>query len=247
MINKKNLIAMGLMAITPLFAACSDDAASGADGGGDCTGHEICLPDADTNAPVSRTKTMIFTDPFGDEATGSSATLTRDPTMGALGMVMATDIQLVGMPAGDLVTGWWVFFNKPSECAGGDPTGAGNLCGPSDLGGPAEGSFGYMAPDSAGVATVGADGTSPMGDAATPVVDSTGSDAEWLLGNGPTNLMGAEMHVVYELHGKPLTDPAELDVQTHTFLGGCNVGEPYADVDPSPCKDFEFAFFNPEN
>lgn len=241
MINKKDLLAIGLMAFTPLFVACGDD--SGADDGGGCSGHEICPPDAgpsfDADVNAVETRTSIFYDAIDeahDEIPGSSVTLVQDPVAQE---ITAKDWVAKGLVPGDVVTVWWVFFTDQTDCTAGS---AGAKCGAPDLQVASTiPGFGYAGPAPMGGAIVDANGDATFPALTTPVVDEAAVNADFLIGNGLRDLKSTEIHVVLRTHGQALADDALLESQLGTFNGGCLDGEP----NMGDCANVQFAYFNP--
>ena len=137
-------------------------------------------------------------------------------------------------------TAWWVVFNNPEFCTGG------NACGPDDLGNEAANvavfhATGFFS-DAAGAANFTAHlkhGPVPAG---TDVVLNDGDGVGLEYNNG----LGAEIHIVVRGHG-PAPDPnngdAEFTVadQLSLFNGGCvgAVGDPADDA----CEDEQVFIF----
>lgn len=121
------------------------------------------------------------------------------------------------LPAGDANTVWYVIFNDPSKCS--DPAGPGLSCG-----------LGDVDPSSpAQVSVLNADGL-VVGQSG--VANFTGwlavggsGPGQVLFGNGITNPLGAEVHLLVEDHGVASSDPAILYAQTHEDGGGCPPNE----------------------
>ena len=190
---------------------------------------------ADMHTPPSAgaqhvTSDVIAFDPWpepGDVVTGAVAWLvaTEDGLT-----AIATTSQL---PPGDAVTMWWVIFNDPTACAAHPEP-----CGMNDF----------------GVDEVGAEVTYAAG----TVIDDAGSgtfvayhplghtEQEWF-GNGLTDPLEAEVHLVMRTHG-PVID-GRVDTMIGTFRDGChNVAEDepgFGDGAPGPneCHDLQFAMF----
>jgi hypothetical protein len=137
---------------------------------------------------------------------GASAHLTR----GSDGISFTLNTFL---PTGDADTVWWIIFNNPAACT--DSAGPGLSCG-----------LGDVYPSSpAQVSVLNADGlvVGQGGVAAfkgSLAVASSGP-GEVLFGDGITNPLGAEVHLLVEDHGLASSDPETLYLQTHNDGGGC--------------------------
>jgi hypothetical protein len=117
------------------------------------------------------------------------------------------------LPAGNADTVWWIIFNNPSACS--DPAGPGLSCGLGDVD-PA--SLAEVSVLNADGLVVGRGGVANfMGSLA---VGGSGP-GEVLFGDGITNPLGAEIHLLVEDHGVASTDPDVLYLQTHNDGGGC--------------------------
>lgn len=113
------------------------------------------------------------------------------------------------LPAG-AYTVWWVVFNNPDACVDG--------CDGADLGNPAvEGSVLY--------ATGGVVGASGFGYFRADL-EVGETEGEVLFGPGLLDA-GTEIHFVIRNHGPASSDPDELEAQTTTFEGGCDVFDCY--------------------
>ena len=174
------------------------------------------------------TSEVIHFDPFPEMG---------DPVPGAVAWLVATEDGLTTivttseLPPGDAVTVWWVVFNNPEACeAHPEP------CGMDDM----------------GVEEVAAEVTYAAG----TVIDDAGngtfvgyhplgnSEQEWF-GNGLTNPLGAEVHLVIRTHGPVIED--RVAEMIGTFRGGChNVEEDHpaygdGETGPNECHDLQFA------
>ncbi len=137
-----------------------------------------------------------------------------------------------GLPAGDVVTIWWVVFNHPEFCAGVSP-GHPFRCGLSDLlpsgGDPRIESSAFYATghviDETGIAEFGA---------YTKVGAPSG---QVLFGDGLTNPSGADIHFVVHDHGPAI--PGMVDFMIHSFGGGCSNLPPM--TGPNFCQDLQFS------
>lgn len=142
------------------------------------------------------------------------------------------EISTSGIPAGEVVTLWWVFFNDASHCA--SPG-----CAPPDLNNPnVNGSLQY-----GGGAIVGTNGRADFG-GFLELNDNTGFYLLPQFPNMPNpapglvNTKEAVIHLVIRKHGPASTDPATLEQQLTTFTGGCSVV-------PNPCANIQAAVFIP--
>jgi hypothetical protein len=158
------------------------------------------------------------------------------------GIYMAVDT--VEMTPGHAVTMWFVLFNKPGNCSGGE-------CGEDDI-------FNL---DAKGKFIENADGSPPMnmkgieaasislhradgliidvGGAANfrghlPIGDTT----EAVFGHGLIDAHAAEVHAVIRSHKKVI--PGKASEMVSSMDGGCA-----ADWPNEPCEDLQFAVFKP--
>ncbi len=141
-------------------------------------------------------------------------------------------ISTSGLPAGEVVTFWWVFFNNGSQCA---VPG----CSPSDLNNPlVNGSLQY-----GGGAIVGANRRADFS-GFFHLNDNTGFYLLPQFPNMPNpapgliNTKDAVIHLVIRKHGPASSDPAILEQQLNTFPGGCSVS-------PTACANIQAAAFVP--
>lgn len=104
---------------------------------------------------------------------------------------------------GHAVTVWWVVFNRPQACTGGE---GGLRCGPSDLSNAAVQASVLFASGH----IIGGDGTGDWG-AHLRVGDTTGA----LFGPGLLAPTAAEIHLVVRDHGP--VDPALMPAEIHSF------------------------------
>jgi hypothetical protein len=108
-----------------------------------------------------------------------------------------------GLTGGDAVTVWWVIFNNPEACTGGE---GGLRCGPPDLhNGAAEASVLYAAGH-----VIGTDGTASWGGHL-----NTNDTTDALFGPGLTNPTTADIHFVIHDHGP--ADPSLMPAEIHSF------------------------------
>lgn len=126
---------------------------------------------------------------------GASSTLIRHDN--SIQMTLHTS----GLPAGHVVTVWWIIFNNPAACSNGEPANPaigfpGTKCGPGDLdlspsGGPAQSSIVHATGH-----VIGGDG---VGNYAAYL--TAGSTKEEVLGGpGLTNPLGAHVHLLVHDH-----------------------------------------------
>ncbi len=136
------------------------------------------------------------------------------------------------LPAGNAVTLWWVIFNHPEKCTHGH---LGLRCGGGDLlafgGDPAVGSSVLYADGH----VIGGAGKGNY-HASLATGDATGA----LFGNGLTNPLGADIHLVLHSHGPVI--PGLVHEQTHSFGAGCNNVPPGTGTPgPNTCEDIQFS------
>jgi hypothetical protein len=121
---------------------------------------------------------------------------------------------------GNAYTVWWIVFNNPAACVGG--------CGPDDLTRPA-----------AHASLVFATGHVIGNDTANFGAWLGVGDTDGVLSNPPSpagpygleDARAAEIHIVVRSHGP--ADPQLLPDQINSFLGGCSVSNPCANVQAS--------------
>jgi hypothetical protein len=145
--------------------------------------------------------------------------------------VFAT-ISSSGLPAGHVITMWWVIYNNPEYCAN-------TSCVPPDLNNPAvNGAF------QNGGGTVADLGGRVNFSGYLAVGDNTGFYLNPMFPNMPNpspgivNAKKAQIHIALRSHGFPNADPAILQQQLTTFPGGCSVAMP-------PCATLQFSPFFP--
>jgi len=186
---------------------------------------------------VSQTETMHR---FSDKSVvaNAQANLTRMDH----GIYMTVDT--VELTPGDAVTAWFVVFNKPKNCSGGE-------CGEDDIfnldgngkfidnadGSPPMNKDGIEA---AAISLHRADGLIIDTDGAAnfrghlPIGDTT----EAVFGSGLMDAYSAEVHAVIRTHQKPV--PGKASEMVSSMNGGCS-----ADWPNEPCEDLQFAVFKP--
>ncbi len=162
-------------------------------------------------APAT-TAVRSFSD--GSVVPGSSASLVR--TDAGVSATLATS----GLPAGDVVTVWWVVFNHPENCSG-PSAGHPFQCGRSDLGNPAVGASVLFA-----AGRIIGDG----GDAYYGAHLSVGDISGALFGPGLLLPRSAHVHLVLHDHGP--ADPRIVSQELRSF-----------DVCNPTCIDVQFAVF----
>lgn len=153
-------------------------------------------------------------------------------------------IDTAGLTPGHAVTAWFVVFNSPENCSGGE-------CGEDDI----------FTLDGDGKFVLNADGSPPMNmdgleaanisvlRAAGIIIDDSGRSrfmgslvvgdvSEAIFGGGLVDTHLAEVHIVIRDHQEAITGSANEMV--NSLNGGC------ADEFPNaPCEDLQFAVFKP--
>lgn len=144
---------------------------------------------------------------FWDSANPTgSASLVRSPSG------ISADFQSSGLPSGQAVTLWFIFFNHPENCAT-DPCTL-----PDDLFTPGvDGDFHLASGHVTGNGQSGFGGQLSMGDVSGSGRAELGAGAVPL-----TNPEGAEVILAIHSHGPALTG-LDLQYQISSFLGGCDV------------------------
>jgi hypothetical protein len=153
-------------------------------------------------------------------------------------------VDTIELTPGDAVTAWFVIFNTPAQCSGGE-------CGEDDI----------FNQNSDGSIAVNPDGSPPMNmsgiDAASIsvfradglIVDTSGAASfrghlpvgdttEALFGPGLLDPYAAEIHAVIRTHRQAI--PGQTDAMINTLNGGCSPDWPN-----EPCEDVQFAVFKP--
>lgn len=144
-------------------------------------------------------------------------------------------IRTTGLPPG-AYTNWWVIFNNPSGCTGG-------VCDEDDFANPAADPTVFWA--TGGV--VKKDGKGKF-KAEIEVGELPPGPDQVVLGQGLTNPLGAEVHLIIKYHGPASDDPNELYLQTHTLTGLCESGANAFDLGPPfgvQCFDPQVAVHKP--
>lgn len=181
------------------------------------------------SGPPFRTESSVHHfDPFGRHVPGARAHLDANRN----GVTMRLDTS--ELPPRHGITVWWVIFNNPQACAGE------GFCTLDDLVNNTEavgGEVVYAAGNFTG-------GHGEAGFAAR--LNAGHHDGEWF-GNGFTNPLGAEIHLIVRSHGERI--PRMADEQIRTYRGGCdNVSDDHPAADdgrrgPNTCEDIQFARF----
>jgi hypothetical protein len=197
-----------------------------------CSVGTVSAGEASTQTePVHRFSDMSAVD-------GSTANLTRMDN----GVYMT--VETVELTPGDAVTAWFVIFNEPGQCSGGE-------CGEDDvLNLDADGSFVENADGSppmnmagieaAAISVLRADGRIIDTNGAAnfrghlPVGDTT----EAVVGPGLLDPYRAEIHAIIRTHQQAI--PGQTDEMISSLNGGCSPDWPN-----EPCEDVQFAVFKP--
>jgi hypothetical protein len=149
---------------------------------------------------------------------------------------------------GDVYTGWWVIFNAPENCSDADcllddiflMDGHEFLLDEDGVKQPNR--MGRQTTDvtqiRAGSAVADENGHAIFR-AHLPIGDMTDNVS---YGNGLSNVMGSEIHIVLRTHGPASEDPEIFWEQHMTDWGGCPNPQ-----DRLPCKNYQFATFKPIN
>jgi hypothetical protein len=186
--------------------------------------HALAQSGGSGNVRTSITKVNVFGSTAGITQAGASLSTNNEAVF--------ANISTSGLPAGEVVTLWWVFFNNSSQCV--TPG-----CSPSDLNNPnVNGSLQY---GGGAIVSAGrrADFSGYFG-----LGDNTGFYLLPQFPNMPNPAPGllkakeAVIHLVIRKHGPASADPAILEQQLTTFPGGCSVM-------PNPCANIQAALFIP--
>jgi len=149
------------------------------------------------------------------------------------------NFETTDLTPGNVYTAWWVFINNPEACET-------IPCTPTDV----------LGNSAAVVSDLGyADGLIADVDGRGKFVSYQPLGAlsnEWI-GNGFSNLDGAEVHVIINEHGPALPD--SIDNMLSSYRGGCtdeSIPAPFPDTakadgipGPNPCQLFQFTIFTP--
>ncbi len=174
-------------------------------------------------ASAQRDSTAVRT--FADTLVVGSSTLIRDG-----GSIQMT-LEMAGVPAGHIVTLWWVIFNHPEFCQFGEPANAatgfaGTRCGPGDLG-----IVPGLTPDPRVdplVTYAAGHVTGSNGSAAWASYLSTGEPrGQVLIGTAFTNPLGADVHLVVHDHDA-LANLGNIGEEIHSFGAGAGTDLAFA-------------------
>ena len=183
------------------------------------------------SAETTSTTADVFL--FTGEKVGGSSWLRRDE--GSLTMRFDAE----GLTPGHTMTVWWVIFNNPDACGGGEGD-----CGGPDLSDPnvetdllfADG----MVVDEDGKASFA--GYLEIGETPGTMNPKLGFEAI-----GLTDARGAEIHLVIRSHGP--TVEGQVAAQIDSFGGGCveNQSPPAIPMDAGECANILYSIHEPEN
>jgi hypothetical protein len=186
---------------------------------------------------VQMTSAEVFTHPSqGDVLMVEGAQATLFTTEAGATMTFRTDL----LEDGHVYTAWWVIVNNPEACSA-TPCPTSEILGNSDL-------LQSEVTQADGI-LVSEEGVMEFaGFLAAGAVDV---DEAWF-GNGFTNPLGAEIHMVINDHGLLIADMA--DTMLNTYRGGCQdegLPPPFpataiSDGEPGPntCRLVQFAVFH---
>lgn len=136
------------------------------------------------------------------------------------------------LPDRNAVTVWWVIFNKPENCTRGQ---APFRCGEGDLG---DNNTQPSVMFAAGSVS-SANGKASFGGHLS-AGDTEGCQTGLPCGEGLTDPMGADIHLIVRDHGPII--PELLHEQISTFGGGCNNAPPgTGEPGPNTCEDLQFS------
>ena len=151
---------------------------------------------------------------FADTSVVGWSTLERHPA--SVQMTLRTS----GLPAGHVVTVWWIIFNHPEFCQFGETANAatgfaGTKCGAGDLG-IVEGLAADPRVQPSAVHAAGdVIGSSGVGDFAG-YLSAGSTNSQIILGGGLTNPLGADIHLLVHSHDAAVGDGA-LGQEIKTF------------------------------
>lgn len=156
------------------------------------------------DSTVQMTSADVFTHPSqGDVQMVEGAHATLFTTEAGATMTFRTDL----LEDGHVYTAWWVIVNNPEACSA-TPCPTSEILGTSDL-------LQTEVTQADGI-LVSEEGA--MEFAGFLAVGDVDVDEAWF-GNGFTNPMGAEIHIVINDHG--LLIPDMTDTMLNTYRGGC--------------------------
>ncbi len=171
-------------------------------------------PTAEARPAPSTANLFHFNDQSGPsprlgESAGGTGTLIRTPDG-----VSAT-IDAMNLEPGDVYTIWWIVFNNPAMCSGGE-------CGEDDIFA-ADGSISLTPGVDLSAIHAGGVVASRFGDAFTYLTLAKGDTGghQVLFGPGLQNPLGAEIHNVIRSHGPALAG-ADFRGQITSVGGGCS-------------------------
>lgn len=160
----------------------------------------LAMASPTTAAPAQRDTAPVQMFSDGSAVPGAWSTLVT--TAGGASVSLHTS----GLPAGHVVTVWWIIFNHPDNCSHG---ASGLRCGEGDLFVPSvDASVAHAAGH-----VIGGSGIANFG-AWLGVGDTGGA----LFGPGLTNPLGADIHLVVHDHGR--LPPQQIAEGIHNF-GPC--------------------------
>jgi hypothetical protein len=164
------------------------------------------LPVVSADATAEQTTRPVFR--LADVLSGAPPSPVGTSTLVRTDNGVSATLGTTALNPGDAVTLWWVVFNDPDSCQAGIP-GA-SSCGPADAmhgrGGVSVLRATGRIVDQAGTADYGAH-------------LRVGDTSRALIGDGLTDVRGAEVILVLKTHGPKL--PGLVSEQLHTFAGGC--------------------------
>ncbi len=135
---------------------------------------------------------------------------------------------------------WWVIFNDPSQCTDGD-------CGENDVLPPSGTPGAGVSPLWATGGVVGPDRRGHF--SASLGVGKDNAPGQILWGDGLTNPLGAEVHMVIRYHGPAVWGEAQIFLeQLTTFPGYCTPGSSFGmgtDLDSFDCYEPQVAVHKP--
>ena len=186
---------------------------------------------------VQMTSADVFTHPSqGDVQMVEGAQATLFTTEAGATMTFRTDL----LEDGHVYTAWWVIVNNPEACSA-TPCPTSEILGNSDL-------VQTEVTQADGILVSEEGAMEFAGFLAAGDVDA---DEAWF-GNGFTNPLGAEIHIVINDHG--LLIPDMTDTMLNTYRGGCQdegLPPPFpptaisdGEVGPNTCRLIQVAVFH---
>jgi len=184
------------------------------------------------NAQVSTTVPVMD---FRDHINASGNVLVMNPQQrGTSDLVRSRTMIALNVDTTDLPVGaysiWTVIFNNPSACSDGE-------CGLDDLGADPEVESSLL------WTTAGIVGPDRMGHFSGSIgMGLDGAPGQVPIGEGLSNPMGAEIHIVVRYHGRAkFDDPTALGEQITTLGGNCDEISLGTDPDGFSCYDPQLA------